>query len=64
MEIRLDEFIALLENEREKSGEENPFVYVGTQNHKGSTFGRFNVSCEESLGDRMRKDIFITSKVQ
>jgi len=64
MGLRLNEFLKLLEQERIKSGEDNPFVNVGTQDNKGTTYGGFEISNKESLGDRMRNEIFITLNPQ
>lgn len=54
--MRLNEFIHLLEIERRKSGEENPFVNIGSKKHNGG----FHISNGESISDRMGKEIFIT----
>lgn len=65
-EIRLNEFIELLEKQRKHSGEKNPIIRIGSgDKFNNSIFGNYELSIGQTLNEKVAEttEIFIITKV-
>ena len=66
-EIRLNEFIEHLKQQRKNSGEENPIIRIGSgDKFNNSTFGNYELSIGQTLNEKVAEttEIFIITKVE